>query len=165
MNDIMIKKLLILVLLLLTRAEYAQTVSLKMTRARQINQLDLKSLDPIFYFKIEDRKNVKGRAVVLYAKNGQLNYAFIDSVGKVEFAYPKETDEESPGFVLDTAKDNLSVSFANKTVNYRVYELPKKIGVEATIGGILYEQIGVLHSKKGSLKDLLSEKLDNLIIR
>ncbi len=158
------KTIAAIILLLTSTAAFTQIISGSVTQKTSAKTLDLKTLKPVFYFKIEDRRNVKGKAVVLYANDGLLNYAFIDSTGKIEFAYPKETDEETPGFILDTAKNNLSVSFANKTVNYRVYQLPSKIGVEATIGGILYEQIGILSSKKGSLKDLLKVKLDNLII-
>ena len=161
----MIKATVLLILLMVARSAFCQSGDDSSISKAEVNRLDLKTLNPVFYFKIEDRKNVKGKAIVFYTKTALLNYAFIDSTGKIEFAYPKETDEETPGFVLDTVKDNLSVSFANKTVNYRVYQSAKRIGVEATIGGILYEQIGVFHSKKGNLKDLLKEKLDNLIIR
>ena len=116
--------------------------------------------DPYFSFKVQG----KDKVVILFADNNQLNYAFLDTNGTVEFSYPIETDEESPGFILDTTANNLSVSFTNKSAHYRVYETPNKIGVDAVTKGILYEQVGDLHSKKGSLKDVLKSKLDNVVV-
>jgi hypothetical protein len=160
----MTKKLCI-IFLLLASPVLAQVDTIKKTSKKPVKTLDIKTVKPFLYFKIAEKSNQKGKAVVLYAKSDLLNYAFIDTGGKVEFSYPIETDEETPGFIFDTTKNDLSVSFSNKSANYRVYEVQKKIGVEATIGGILYEQIGVISSKKGSLRDLLKAKLDNVIIR
>ena len=123
--------------------------------------LDLDKVDPYFSFQVEG----KDKVVILFDDNNQLNYVFSDTNGTVEFSYPVETDEETPGFILDTAANNLSVSFTNKSAHYRVYEMPNKIGVDAVTKGIDYEQIGDLRSKKGSLKDLVNAKLENVIIR
>ena len=123
--------------------------------------LDLDKVDPYFSFKVEG----KDKVVILFDNNNQLNYAFSDTNGTVDFSYPIETDEESPGFTFDTTKNNLSISFTNKSAHYRVYETPNKIGVDAVTKGILYEQVGDFRSKKGSLRDLLKTKLDNVGIR
>jgi hypothetical protein len=126
---------------------------------------DTVEIHPILSFRIEDRPAVKGKSVMLFEKRGSLSYAFSDSSGKEEFFYPKETDEETPGFIFDTTKNAMSVSFSNKSASYQVYEQPKKVGVNATTKGVLYEQVGVLSSKEGSLKNLLGMKLENVIIR
>ena len=138
-------------------------LSKKIKRAEK--KLDLATVEPLLFFKIENMGRVKGRAVCLYARDGLLQYVFIDSTGTVEFSYPRESDEETPGFAADTSGRESGISFANKSASYRVYERAKTIGVEATIGGILYEQIGILSSKKGSIRDILKAKLDNVIIR
>jgi len=106
-----------------------------------------------------------GKHVILFESMGLLNYALIDTNQHVEFSYPIETDEETPGFMFDTTKDNLSVTFQNKSANYHIYESANKVGVEAITKGVLYAQDGDIRSKKGSLKDLLKMKLENLVVR
>ncbi len=123
--------------------------------------LDTADLTIFLSFKVI--KN--GKHVLLFAHNQQLNYALLDTNQNVEFSYPIETDEETPGFMFDTTKNNLSVTFQNKSANYHIYEGLNKVGVEAITKGVLYAQDGDIRSKKGSLKDLLKMKLENLVIR
>jgi len=63
------------------------------------------------------------------------------------------------GIYIGHLKNQLSLTFTNKSAQYRVYELPNKIGVDAVTKGVLYEQVGELPTKTGSLIDLLNLKI------
>jgi hypothetical protein len=145
----------IFILFISTESANAQSGS------KQHRQFAKANVDTVLSFIVE--KN--GKEALLYDDGTMLHYAFIDTAHNVEFSYPIETDEETPGFIFDTTKNTISVTFANKSASYQVYEGRNIVGVNVTTGGVLYEQMGVLKTKKGSLKDLMKIKLENVIIR
>lgn len=104
--------------------------------------------------------------IVLFSYADELHYAFINRKENVEFAFPKDSNEENPTFAIDSKENPTALSFANKGVNYKVYETTDgKIGVEVKANGKLSDISGDLTSQKGGLRKLVEANLTNITFK
>jgi hypothetical protein len=111
-------------------------------------------------------KTLTNNQVVLFSYGDELHYALIDQKENVEFAFPKDSNEENPTFALDSKQNPTALSFTNKGVNYKVYETTDgKIGVEVKANGKLSDISGDLTSQKGSLRTLVEAILTNITFK
>lgn len=121
--------------------------------------LEEEGIKPILTFHID--KNEKD--IVLYNINDRtLNYAVINKDSTIQFPYPIETVYKNPDFIFDSKKNILS--FKNKNATYKISNQTNKIEIEINVDGKIYIWIGNLQTKKGTLSDLLTTKLDNVVI-
>jgi hypothetical protein len=105
-----------------------------------------------------------GKKVILYNINDRtLNYAIVRKDDTVEFSYPIETVYKNPDFNFDSSANNRSVTFANKSARYKIYERPTELGMEITVNGKIYNLAGDNNTKTGGLENLLKVKLDNVV--
>lgn len=121
--------------------------------------LDEEGIKTVLSFKID--KNQK--KVLLFNINDRtLNYAFIDKDDAVEFFYPAEKIYQNPDFTYDPRHNTLT--FKNKDATYTVHEEKENVSIEVIVGGKIYNRTGDVSTKEGTLSDLLTTKLDNVVI-
>lgn len=106
-------------------------------------------------------KTQTNNRVVLFSDGDMLHYALINQKENVEFAYPKDSEQENPTFALDSKETPTALSFTNKGVTYKIYE-NEKIGVEVTVNGKLSDISGDKTSQKGNLRMLVEPNLSNV---
>lgn len=108
-------------------------------------------------------KTVNNKQLILFRQDNELNYAFINKSGNIDFIYPRDSGQVFPMFMLDLKKDSNELSFINKNAIYRIYETAnKKIGIKVIINGKSSDISGDANSQKGNLSKLIDEKLSNL---
>jgi hypothetical protein len=121
--------------------------------------LDEEGIKIVLSFKVD--KNEK-QIVLFNINNRTLNYALIGKDGSVEFSYPIESVYKNPDFKFDT-KIN-TITFQNKDAIYKIYSDTNSIGIEINLNSKMYNWTGNINTKKGDLKDLITAKLDNVVI-
>lgn len=116
-------------------------------------------IDVVLSFKIP----ANGKQIILYnINNRMLYYALLDRDSTVAFSYPIKAIYRNADFKLDSSKNNIEVLFKNKNASYKVFERPNQIGISINADGKLYNWIGDVDSKRGSLSKLGNLKLDNV---
>ncbi len=114
----------------------------------------------LFSFKTKNG----GNEIVLFSNENQLNYIFINKNGNIDFAFPRDSEEENPTFRLNSKENPPTLSFTNKGVIYKIYETEnEKTGVQVNANGKLSDISGDLNSKKGSLRQVINDSLTNII--
>lgn len=104
--------------------------------------------------------------IILFSYGDELHYALINRKENVEFAFPKDSEQENPAFTLDSKENPTTLSFTNKGVTYKVYETGnEKIGVQLNVNGKLSDISGDITSKKGSLRKLVDANLTNITFK
>jgi hypothetical protein len=104
--------------------------------------------------------------VILFSYGNELNYAFANKAGNIDFAFPKDSKQDNPTFSVNSKENPTELSFTNKGVAYKVYELANdKIGVEVNAKGKLSDISGEAASRKGSLRNLVGENLTNVTFK
>ncbi len=142
------------------------TVSTEIRKGARVTKttsrkLDLDESEAKYLFSFRTNND---HQVILFAGEEELDYAFLDKNGNVEFAYPADADQDEPMFTLNA--DGTTLSFENKGVVYEIYETgDEKIGVRVNVKGKLSEIPGDFASRKGSLKSPANEKLFNVILK
>jgi len=91
-----------------------------------------------------------------------LYYAVTNKHDNVEFSYPITVVSQNPDFTLDSTKHVLT--FKNKTATYKITDRDKNVSVEIKINGKAYTWVGNTQTKKGTLRQLLTTRLDNVVI-
>ena len=125
-------------------------------------ELEEPELEILLSFKTAEKEN----EVILYSYGNQLNYIFVNKSGNVTFAYPHDAGPENPGFTLDSKENPTALSFTNKNTTYKIYETGnEKVGIEVKTNGRLSQIAGDLNSRKGNLRQLLTQTLENVTIK
>lgn len=128
------------------------------TSARKIDFAESES-KILLSFKTKSDEN----EIVLFSIEDQLNYIFINKNGNIDFAYPRDSEQENPTFTLDSKENPTMLSFTNKDVTYKIYETEgEKIGVQVNVKGKLSDFSGELTTQKGNLRKLIEENLANI---
>jgi hypothetical protein len=113
-------------------------------------------------------KTANNSEVVLFIYGEELQYAFVDKTGNVEFTYPHDagSEQEISPFTLDAKGKQLTLSFTNKGVTYKIDEIEnEKIAVLINAKGKLTAMAGNPATRKGSLRQLTVEKLSNVVLK
>ncbi|HEY8558764.1 MAG TPA: hypothetical protein VIL74_00065 [Pyrinomonadaceae bacterium] len=130
-------------------------------RTARVIDFEENGISPLLSFK-----TIEGGQVILFNNEGRLNYVFVNKSGNVDFAYPQDAGQENPFFALDSKENPAALVFANKNATYRVYETGnEKIGIEVEANGKISNIAGDAASRKGSLRALLTETLENLTFK
>ncbi len=104
--------------------------------------------------------------IVLFSYENELHYALINQKKNVEFAYPKDSEQENPTFTIDSKENPTALSFTNKNATYKIYETEgEKIGVQVNVNGKLSDISGDKTSQKGSLRKLADANLSNVTFK
>jgi hypothetical protein len=128
-----------------------------------LRTVDFENVDLKVLFSFLPKTN---NAVVLFSYENELHYALINQKKNVEFAFPKDSNEENPTFALDSKENPTALSFTNKGASYKVYETANgKIGVEVKTNGKLSDISGDMTSKTGSLRKLVEANLTNITFK
>jgi len=126
-------------------------------------RIDLENNELKVLFSFKTRTNDQ---VILFSYGDELHYAFVNQKENVEFAYPKDSAQENPTFTLDSKENPTALSFANKGVNYKVYETADgKIGVAVKTNGKLSDISGDKTSQKGNLRQIAQANLTNITFK
>lgn len=116
------------------------------------------NLKKLFSFKTDN-----GGEAVLFSYETMLYYAFINKSGKVDFAFPTDSDQEEPKFTIDSKENPTTLSFANKNAVYRIYEKTnEKVGVQVNVNGKFSNIAGDVKSSKGNLRQIVGANLENI---
>ena len=113
-------------------------------------------------------KTTNNSKVVLFIYGEELNYAFVDKTGNVEFTYPHDagSEQENAPFTLDAKEKQLTLSFTNKGVTYKIDETEnEKIAVVINAKGKVTTIAGNPATLEGSLRKLASENLSNVVLK
>lgn len=128
-----------------------------------VRTVDFENVDLKVLFSFLTKTN---NAVVLFSSENELHYALINQKENVEFAYPKDSEQENPMFTIDSKENPTALSFTNKGVIYKVYETEgEKIGVQVNANGKLSDISGDKTSQKGNLRKLVEANLTNVIYK
>lgn len=107
-----------------------------------------------------------GKRVLLFSFNDALSYALLRPDETVEFSYPTPQAEAQPAFTLRQVGADLSLRFQNGTARYEIRETAAgQQTVTAQAGGKTLNLTGTAAGRKGSLKPLLTTKLENLAVQ
>ncbi|RAK66132.1 XAC2610-related protein [Hymenobacter edaphi] len=108
-----------------------------------------------------------GKRVVLFARDSTtLYYALLRKDESVEFSYPALQAAEALPFTLHNAKAGLSLRFQNGSARYEIRETAGgALSVTARIGVKTLQLTGAVAGRKGSLRPLLRQPLDNLTVQ
>jgi hypothetical protein len=130
------------------------------TQENQLN-LDPKDSKMLVSFKISNNRQIH-----LFQMYGLLNYVVLNDKNNIELILPENINDSKIRFFLNAKDDSYQISFKNYGFEYTIYEnAVNKIGLLVRRKGVLQQNIAVDYdSKTGSLKSLLTEKLDNLIL-
>lgn len=113
-------------------------------------------------------KTTNNSEVVLFIYGEELHYAFVNKTGNVDFTYPHDagSEQENPPFTLEAKEKQLTLSFTNKGVTYKIDETEnEKIAVVINFKGKVTTMAGDKATLKGSLRKLASEKLSNVVLK
>lgn len=113
-------------------------------------------------------KTTNNSEVVLFIYGEELQYAFVDKTGNVDFTYPHDagTEQENLPFMLDAKEKQLTLSFTNKGVTYKIDETEnEKIAVLINAKGKVTTIAGNQATLNGSLRKLAGEKLSNVVLK
>lgn len=170
------------VLPFILNSKISQLKNNQMQLVEQESMLDVDGMDVIFSFELQN----KDKKVVLFRYDDILFYAFINSPtdndnasASIDFLYPSEQDyqkyldqqqgESTPytTFVLHQSEDNQTLTFANPSATYQIYNTPHTVGIKVRTGGKVYDMPGEVGSRKPTWADKFSlrqTKLKNLIV-
>ena len=102
--------------------------------------------------------------MVLYRFLDKLNYALENEEGNVELALPLESSNLNTVFSINSKDNPTKISFKNYNFTYTIYEKDdNKIGIEVKSKGNTQHFLGSYSSKIGSIKNIASEDLENII--
>ncbi|MEO6521936.1 MAG: hypothetical protein ABIN91_09680 [Mucilaginibacter sp.] len=132
----------------------------KMVRYSKKNiDLTQEGVKPILTFTVD--KN--GKQIALFNLNNRtLNYAVISKENTVEFSYPITIVYQNPDFTFNSERNVLT--FKNKNATYTIIEQDKNVTLQTNINGKAYTWVGNAQTKKGALHQLLTTRLDNVVI-
>jgi hypothetical protein len=125
-----------------------------------VRTIDLENEDLKVLFSFKTKTNNR---VVLFSYENELHYILINQKESIDFAFPKDSEQENPTFSLDSKENPTTLSFVNKGVTYKIYETAgEKIGVEVSVNGKLSDIPGDPNFKKGNLRQLAGANLTNI---
>jgi hypothetical protein len=131
----------------------------KTTKSIQTIDTSQEGIKVILSFSIPDNN----KQIILFNINDRtLNYALVKKDSSVEFSYPGKTEYKQRDFVFDSTLNNLSVTFKNTKVEYKIYETQNSVGIIINVDGKSHDWIGNLNTKTGSLSKLREIRLDNV---
>lgn len=139
--------------------------TLEVHEGKKVTKTTIRTLDketgdikPILSFRLE--KNNK--EVLLFSYENTLHYCFSDEKGRIEFAYPADTEQENPVFKRTGSGGRNSLAFTNKDAQYELIETDNgATELVVTTGGKTYRFAGKTAGKTGSLNKLPA-KLENV---
>ncbi|WP_306350389.1 XAC2610-related protein [Flavobacterium sp. '19STA2R22 D10 B1'] len=127
------------------------------TKTKEVLYRD--DLTPIVSFMIED----KDKEVLLFKIDEGLIYAVLQKDNQVEFSYPIRTVESDQNF--EYSKTANTLSFQTKEAKYIIYQNSDRIGIDVIVKDKTHHWIGVPSSVTGSLKYIVDQKWENVILK
>lgn len=132
--------------------------TIKRNRTIDLEGEDVKTL---FSFKTQNG----GKEIVLFENDKSLSYVIINQAGNIEFAYPQDSKQEEPVFMIDSRQNPTNITFTNNQVIYKIYDEAGKVGIQINVKGTVSDLSGSSAAKKGSLNKIIEANLNNVTFK
>lgn len=127
---------------------------------KQTRTIDKRDVKSVLDFVLQDN----GKEVFLFTAQGDnnLNYAFINTKGHIELAFPQDSKSDAPLFKLTQSSDSVTLSFKNGAEYVIKESASGKMTLYVTVNGKTTHYTQGNAKKSGTLKTLLLDIPSNV---